>query len=442
MALPDDHRRRVHRLADLVVLFAPHIPYHIEEQHRRDQRPFRPRARVDLPDDARARQQDRDLHRRPRVLSRHARGHPRARGKRSTWSATSSRQGEIADQFVEALCERARAGVRVTLVLDAIGSFGTFRRCGAAAASRGLPGRALSALHVVPPGAPEQPHAPRAAVVDGRVAFVGGAGVADWWAGPAHGKPMWRDMMARIEGPVVSDIQGIVAENWLECCGEILTGPDTYKPHHAVGHEPRPSRSRARRRIAPPCRACCFRRSSRRPTARVLHLDAVLSAGQGLPARRFVRTARARRRDHGDRAGPRTPISAGSGWRAGACTAQLLEAGVRIFEYEPGMTHVKALLVDDLWAVVGTTNLDNRSFEHNDEVNVGVPRAPTVTARLTRDFDSRPGAEPRRSRSREWRERPLGKSSSAPSRGFSSDSSERPRASYAESAFRRTVQSG
>src|SRR5205814_2440459 len=72
-------------------------------------------------------------------------------------------------------------------------------------------------------------------VVDGAVAFIGGAGIADWWARPMHGKPVWRDMMVRVEGPVVSDIAGIVAENWMECCGEILTRPETYKPHRRAG---------------------------------------------------------------------------------------------------------------------------------------------------------------------------------------------------------------
>jgi cardiolipin synthase len=64
----------------------------------------------------------------------------------------------------------------------------------------------------------------------------------------------------------------------------------------------------------------------------------------------------------------------------------LLAAGVRIFEYEPGMTHVKSLMIDDHWAVVGTTNWDNRSFEHNDEVNVAF-RDVAVCARLSADFD-------------------------------------------------------
>src|SRR5262249_57899892 len=64
---------------------------------------------------------------------------------------------------------------------------------------------------------------------------------------------------------------------------------------------------------------------------------------------------------------------------------QLLEVGVRIFEYEAGMTHVKALLVDDLWAIIGTTNLDNRSFEHNDEVNIAF-RDPSIARRIQRDL--------------------------------------------------------
>jgi cardiolipin synthase len=66
---------------------------------------------------------------------------------------------------------------------------------------------------------------------------------------------------------------------------------------------------------------------------------------------------------------------------------QLLEAGVRMFEYEAGMTHVKALLVDQLWAVIGTTNFDNRSFEHNDEVNVAF-RDQALTARVAADLEA------------------------------------------------------
>ncbi len=66
---------------------------------------------------------------------------------------------------------------------------------------------------------------------------------------------------------------------------------------------------------------------------------------------------------------------------------ELLEGGVQIFEYRPAMTHVKALIVDGIWAVIGTTNIDNRSFEHNDEVNVAA-RNVAAAARFRQDFES------------------------------------------------------
>jgi cardiolipin synthase len=83
----------------------------------------------------------------------------------------------------------------------------------------------------------------------------------------------------------------------------------------------------------------------------------------------------------------------------------ILEAGVRIFEYEHGMIHVKSLLVDDLWTVMGTTNLDNRSFEHNDEMNVAF-RDAAVHARVLRDFESDCGRS-RQMTLADWQHRPL-----------------------------------
>jgi cardiolipin synthase len=220
-------------------------------------------------------------------------------------------------------------------------------------------------------------------VVDGMTAFVGGAGIADWWARSLERKPMWRDMMVRIVGPVVSDIQGVIAENWLECCGEILTGPESYKPHHpadgvaafAIKSSPA-DRSTASRVL--------FQTLVEGATRRVL-----ISTPYFLPDKAF-RDAFCRTAKRGVEIvvvvpGPRTDQR----WVRLASRrmyGEMLEHGVRIFEYQPGMTHVKMLLVDDLWSVVGTTNIDNRSFEHNDEVNVAI-RDRGVAVRLTRDFD-------------------------------------------------------
>ena len=237
------------------------------------------------------------------------------------------------------------------------------------------------------------------------MAFVGGAGVADWWAGPMHGKPMWRDMMARIEGPIVSDIQGVVAENWLECCGEILTGPETYKPHTpadgaaAFAIKSSPSDRATASRVL-------FQTLVEGATKRVLISHAVFPARQGVspgdPPHRV-----ARRRDHRHRPRCRDTDQRWVRLASRRMYGQMLECGVRIFEYRPGMTHVKALLVDDLWAVIGTTNVDNRSFEHNDEVNVAIPRPATSPRGSRADLLRGPRSGASEITLDAWRRRPL-----------------------------------
>jgi cardiolipin synthase len=312
------------------------------------------------------------------------------------------KKGEIGERFVAALCERARAGVRVTIVLDAIGSFGTLYRYAAQLRRAGCRVERYQRMRWYSLARLNNRTHRELLVVDGTIAFVGGAGIADWWAKRTRGKPMWRDMVARIEGPVVSDIQGVVAENWLECCGEILTGPETYKPHKPAGDaaafaiKSSPSDRATVSRVL-------FQTLIEAATRRVL-----ISTPYFLPDKAF-RQAIHRTAHRGVEIvvvvpGPQTDQR----WVRLASRrmyGQLFEGGVRIFEYGPGMTHVKSLLVDGLWAVIGTTNVDNRSFEHNDEVNVAI-RDPGVTARLVEDFDAD------RAKSREitltaWRKRPL-----------------------------------
>jgi cardiolipin synthase len=312
------------------------------------------------------------------------------------------KRGEIADRFIRELSDRARAGVRVTIVMDAIGSFGAFGQTAQVLRAAGCRVEPYQRVRWYSLARLNNRTHRELLVVDGRTAFVGGAGVADWWWKPAPRRPIWRDMMARIEGPVVSDIQGIVAENWLECCGEILTGPETYKPHEKVGSSP----------------AFAIRSSpsDRATSSRVLFQTLVESSREQvliatpyfLPDRAFRRALR-RTADRGVAIivivpGRRTDQR----WVRLASRrmyGELLRHGIRLFEYGGGMTHHKALIVDGLWSVIGTTNLDNRSFEHNDEVNV-VVRDEGVAARLVSDLEAD------RSRSHEisfdlWSRRPL-----------------------------------
>ena len=293
-------------------------------------------------------------------------------------------RGEVADRFVEALVERARAGVEVRVVLDSIGS----SRMG------GLPVRrlrqagcrvyfyqsvSLYRLHRLN----NRTHR-ELLVVDGSVAFTGGAGVADWWSKPYRGRPAWRDTMARFEGPIVTALQGVFSENWLDCSGEILTGSRHWPRLQALG-----TTEAMLVKSSPSDRA-----TASRIVFQLLIEGAVKAIAITTPyflPDRSLRLALAGAARRGVRVRVVVP---------GRLTDQhlvrlasrrmyreLLEAGVRIFEYRPAMTHAKALKVDEVWAVVGTTNIDNRSFEHNDEVNVAL-RDAAVTERLHRDFEA------------------------------------------------------
>jgi cardiolipin synthase len=384
----------------VVVLFSPHIPYHLDGPIDAASAHF-----VDmLESTCQARLQDGN---RIDVLTDGATFYPAMldaiRGARETviMECYIFRTGDVATQFLEALADRGRAGVRVALVMDAIGSLGAFRKVARPLREAGCRVEPYQRMTWYRLGRLNNRTHRELLVVDGRVAFVGGAGIADWWLKPVGGKPAWRDLMARIEGPVVSDIQGIAAENWLECCGEILTSADTYKPRRPAGSSP----------------AFAIKSSpaDRATVSRVLFQTLIEAAQKNvcvctpyfLPDKAFRRAiARTVRRNV-----PMTVIVPGrhtdQRWVRLASRrmyGQLLRAGVRIFEYDAGMTHVKSLIVDDLWAVIGTTNLDNRSFEHNDEVNVAI-RDPQVAARLREDVDR----DLRRSREitlGDWRRRP------------------------------------
>ena len=291
--------------------------------------------------------------------------------------------GDAADMLVDAMIERADAGVEVRVVLDAIGSSRGVNREARRLRDNGCHVRFYQPLTWYRLHRYNNRTHRELLVVDGRVAFTGGAGVADWWYKPTKGAT-WRDTMARIEGPIVAPLQGVFAENWLECDGEILTGPRHWPElTDAGGAEAMLVKS------SPSDRATVSR-----VVFQMLIEGAVasidISTPYFLPDRSLRRAlVRAARRGVEVRAvvpGPATDqhlvrLASRRMYR------ELLEGGVRIFEYRPAMTHVKALMVDNAWAILGTTNVDNRSFEHNDEVNVAFRQA-TVCARLRQDFEA------------------------------------------------------
>jgi cardiolipin synthase len=275
--------------------------------------------------------------------------------------------GAVGDAFTAALTERARAGVHVRIILDAFGS----RRLRRHHVGRLIAAGCQVAWH--PPARWRRAH--RLAnsthreilVVDGRVAFTGGAGISEWWATAYKGRPPWRDTMVRVEGPIVASCQAAFAENWLECRGGILAGDEWFPrleprgPMTAmvVRNSPSSARSRALFQALVECASHEIRIATPYFLPDPSFLAALLERARSGVA--VVILLPGRRMDH-----PWVRLCSRRLFRP------LLEAGVRVFEYQPSMLHQKLMVVDHVWSVVGTTNLDMMSFEYLDEVNLAV----------------------------------------------------------------------
>jgi cardiolipin synthase len=291
--------------------------------------------------------------------------------------------GRIADQFIDALSDRARKGLNVTIVVDAIGSFSLWGRPVKRLRDAGCRIQSYQRLRWYALARINNRTHRELLVIDGRIAFAGGAGVADWWAYKRRRRPPWRDTMARFEGPIVSALQGVAAENWLECCGEILTGPEYFPNLDAVGDT-----TAFVIRSSPSDRATASRVAFQlllEGADRQVHVqtpyflpDRTLRRALKEIAQRGVGVSVIVPGRHTDQRWVR--LASRRMW------GELLRAGVRIHEYRATMTHAKVMIVDGLWVVLGTTNIDNRSFEHNDELNVAL-RDAHVATRLLEDYE-------------------------------------------------------
>jgi cardiolipin synthase len=292
--------------------------------------------------------------------------------------------GEAADMLIDAMTARARAGVEVRIVMDAIGSMAMGGRATMRLREAGCRINFYQPIRWYRLHRLNNRTHRELLVVDGRVAFTGGAGIADWWYKPQGRTPTWRDTMARIEGPIVAALQGVFSENWLECCGEILTSP-----RHWPRLEPAGPAEAMLVRSSPSDRATVSR-----VVFQMLIEGAIASVDISTPyflPDKALRKALVRAAQRGVRVRVMVP-GRHSDQRLVRLASrrmyrEMLAGGVRLYEYRPAMTHVKALMVDERWAMIGTTNVDNRSFEHNDEVNVAF-RESEVTARLGRDFEA------------------------------------------------------
>ena len=277
--------------------------------------------------------------------------------------------GTVGREFAEALAERARAGVKVHVLLDWVGSskleasqLELMEKSGATIRKFHKPAwYNLARMN-------NRTHR-KLLVTDGKVGFTGGVGIADLWSGHAQDPEHWRDTHFRAEGPVVAQMQAVFLDNWTKATGEVMHGAD-YFPELAV-------------RGASAGQIFSSSPSGGSESMHLMYLLAItaathsiqLSSAYFVPDELTLRTlTEAIKR--GVKLQIITPgehMDAETVRRASrARWGPLLQAGAEIYEYQPTMFHCKVMIVDGLWSSVGSTNFDTRSFALNDEANLNI----------------------------------------------------------------------
>jgi cardiolipin synthase A/B len=278
-------------------------------------------------------------------------------------------KGSIGEQFTAALVERAQAGVKVHVLIDALGSQKIEKQVIERMKQAGVQVALYNPVRWNTIARMNNRTHRKIMVLDGRVGYTGGVGIGDEWTGNAQDAGHWRDTHFRLEGPAVAQMQAAFMENWIEVTGDVLHGPEYFPQLAHAGGE------LAQFFVSSP--------GGGGESAQLLYLMSIAAAGRSiqLSAAYFVPDDNEVRqlvaaRNRGVRVqiivpGPVTDSAAVR--RASRSTwGELLRAGVEIYEYQPTFYHVKVMTVDGLWVSVGSTNFDTRSFSTNDEANLNV----------------------------------------------------------------------
>jgi cardiolipin synthase len=313
--------------------------------------------------------------------------------------------GDVGQQFADALAERARAGVQVRVLIDWVGGLKMEDSLVEALEQAGVEVHLYRPLHWYNLGRLNNRTHRKLLVVDGRIGYTGGVGIADVWTGDAQDPEHWRDMHFRVLGPVVTQMQAAFVDNWIKATGTVLSGPAFFPPLEPVGTLD------AHLFISSP--------EGGNESMHLMYLMTIAAARHSIDihASYFVpdplvigamiealgRGVRIRVLAPGDHMDANTvKLASKSTW------GELLAAGAEFHEYQPTMMHVKSVIVDGTMVSIGSTNFDMRSFSLNDEASMNVydrDFAALMTAQFERDLGH---ARPYRHQDwldRPWRER-------------------------------------
>jgi cardiolipin synthase len=291
------------------------------------------------------------------------------------------KDGMLGRRLVDALTERSGAGVTVRVLVDATGG----REMGEAAVRRledaGCKFDTYHPQRLRNIGVLNERDHRKIIVLDGRTALVGGHCIVDSWLGDAQDGEHVRDLSVRLRGPIVHAIQSAFSENWVEETGELFVGEDFFPELDDAGdvaiHVARvkPEGSAPAVKILHHLAICCARERIRIQNPYFLPEPAAIEAlgravARGVDVRVMVPSAGA----------SDMPIVQHAAHRN---FERLLALGVRILEYQKTLLHQKVMSIDGVWCAIGSSNFDDRSFEINDEITLGIMDAP-----LAREFEA------------------------------------------------------
>ena len=292
--------------------------------------------------------------------------------------------GAIGKQFSDALSERARAGVKIHMIVDWAGSIKMDDDLLKEMQDAGVHLEKYRPLHWYNISRLNNRTHRKLLVVDGKIGFTGGVGIADQWSGHAQDPDHWREVHFRIEGPVVAQMQAAFNDNWIKTTGELLNGPEYYPPLVPVGDMD------AHLFVASPAGGSESMHLMYLMSIAAAEHSIDLAASYFVPDELIIQALIAARQrgvrvrvlvpgEHIDSQAVRLASKASWG--------KLLEVGVEVYEYRPTMLHVKLLVVDRELVSVGSTNFDVRSFQLNDEASLNIYN-PAFAGRMTAVFEA------------------------------------------------------
>ncbi|MBA3832056.1 MAG: cardiolipin synthase B [Chthoniobacterales bacterium] len=271
--------------------------------------------------------------------------------------------------FRDALCERARAGVEVRVLLDGVGSGSHLDNSDVKMLKQaGCKFSYYHPLHSWRIDRTNRRSHRRVLVVDGKVAFTGAIGFAEQWSGHAQDPKHWRDLQARVEGPLVAELQSAFEAHWIKTFGETLSGAGQFPEHPPVGNLRAQTIASYSFSMAPMpvAEAVAFSAAEKRiwianayctPTD-----DQVELLVQAVKRKVDVRLMLPGKNDD-------QPLTKSAGR---AAYGKMLEGGVKIFEYQPTMIHTKSMVIDGRFTLFGSSNFDARSAEINEELDLAI----------------------------------------------------------------------